>query len=47
MTKGLLLHKGKKKKANRTDKHIWFLPAHKVKTEKPQELALFHRTQIK
>lgn len=45
MTKEYLLHKGKKKKVNRTVKHIWFLPTHKANNEKPKELALFHRTQ--
>ncbi|MFA5432195.1 MAG: hypothetical protein WC319_04895 [Candidatus Paceibacterota bacterium] len=45
MIKEFLLHKDKKKKANRTVKHIWFLPTHKAKTEKPKELALFYRTQ--
>jgi hypothetical protein len=33
------------RKANRTVKHIWFLPIHKANAEKPKELALTHRTQ--
>jgi len=45
MTKEFLLLKGKRKKANRTVKHIWFLPTHKANTEKPKELALSHSTQ--
>jgi hypothetical protein len=46
MTKEFLLHKDKKeKKANRTVKHIWFLPTHKANTEKPKELANSLRTQ--
>jgi hypothetical protein len=31
--------------ANRTVKHIWFLPTHKANAKKPKELALTHRTQ--
>jgi hypothetical protein len=45
MTKEFLLHKDKKKKTNRTVKHIWFLPTHKANPEKPKELALSHRNQ--
>jgi hypothetical protein len=47
MTKEFLLHKDKKKKTNRTVKHIWFLPSHKANSEKPKELALSPRTQTK
>lgn len=44
MIKEFLLHKDKKKKANRTVKHIWFLPTHKAKAEKPKELEFCQRS---
>ena len=45
MTKEFLLHKGKRKKSNRTVRHIWFLPTNKANAQKPKKFALTHRTQ--